>query len=70
MRLLAIVLPVTFAAVLNASYADSCQDASLSGGTTLIAQCRNEAGQLVGASLFLDECVSNHRGQLVCGATE
>lgn len=66
---LSLTLATSVLALLNiasANYADTCPGYAYISGTTFYTQCYNDAGQLVDASIDLNNCVANYNGQLAC----
>ncbi|KAH7422516.1 hypothetical protein KP509_12G011300 [Ceratopteris richardii] len=48
----------------GADFSASCSNIGLSGGHTLVANCKNVNGALVQTSLDLNNCISNNDGTL------
>ncbi|KAH7422534.1 hypothetical protein KP509_12G013100 [Ceratopteris richardii] len=45
-------------------FAASCSNIGLSGGHTLLANCKDENGNVIQMSLDLNDCISNSNGHL------
>ncbi|KAH7286015.1 hypothetical protein KP509_33G055400 [Ceratopteris richardii] len=48
----------------GANFAASCSNIFLSGGHTLLANCKNSNGALIQTSLDLNNCIQNINGEL------